>query len=76
MSSGFCASADLVATSSEAGFTLSPGRYVGAPAEEEDEVAFATRLTGLAEQLAEELATNERLAADVRQALAAAGNDI
>ena len=45
-----------------AGFTLSPGRYVGAPESEEDEIAFEERMATLVDQLAEEMAENERLA--------------
>ena len=52
-----------------AGFTLSPGRYVGAPESEEDEIAFEEQMATLVDQLAEEMAENERLAAEVRDAL-------
>ena len=45
-----------------AGFTLSPGRYVGAPETEEDEVAFEEQIATLVDQLADEMAENERLA--------------
>jgi len=69
---GFCASADL-ATAEQAGFTLSPGRYVGAPEEEEDEVAFEERMAELVETLEAEMAENERLAAEVKQALRRVG---
>ncbi|MEJ7894377.1 MAG: N-6 DNA methylase [Solirubrobacteraceae bacterium] len=65
---GFCASADL-ATVERACFTLSPGRYVGAPEEEEDEVAFEERMAELVETLEAEMAENERLALKVKLAL-------
>ena len=48
-----------------AGFALSPGRYVGAPRVEEDEVAFEERMATLVDQLAEEMAENERLTTEV-----------
>jgi type I restriction enzyme M protein len=69
---GFCASAD-VATIEQSGFTLSPGRYVGAPEEEEDEVAFAERMAELVETLEAETAENERLAGEVKKALRRVG---
>jgi len=52
---GFCASAALV-TIEKAGFTLSPGRYVGAPLEEEDTVAFEERMAERVEKLEAEMA--------------------
>lgn len=69
---GFCASADLAAIE-QAGFTLSPGRYVGAPAEEEDEIAFEERMAQLVETLEGEMLENERLAGEVKVALARVG---
>jgi len=69
---GFAASvarADVEA----AGFTLSPGRYVGAPEEEEDEVAFEQRMAELVEQLEADMAENERLGGEVRAALRRVG---
>ena len=53
-----------------AGFTLSPGRYVGAPESEEDEIAFEEKMAMLVDQLADEMAENERLAGEVKEALA------
>jgi type I restriction enzyme M protein len=69
---GFCASANA-ATIEKHGFTLSPGRYVGAPDEEEDEVAFEERMAELVETLEDEMAANEKLAGEVRQALGRLG---
>ena len=59
-----------------AGFTLSPGRYVGAPDSEEDEIAFEERMATLIDQLADEMAENERLAGEVKAALARAGHEV
>ncbi len=69
---GFCASADM-ATIEAQGFTLSPGRYVGAPEEEEDEVAFEERMAELVETLEAEMVENERLAGEVRTVLGRVG---
>jgi len=52
---------------------LDAGRYVGAPEGEEDEVAFEERMAELVETLEAEMAKNERLAAEVRVALARVG---
>jgi type I restriction enzyme M protein len=59
-----------------AGFTLSPGRYVGAPESEEDEVAFEEKMATLVDKLAEEMAENERLAGAVKSALAEVGYEV
>lgn len=69
---GFCASATLE-TIEQAQFTLSPGRYVGAPEEEEDEVAFGERMAELVGTLEQEMAENERLAGEVKKALRRVG---
>ncbi len=69
---GFCASATLADIEAN-DWTLSPGRYVGAPEEEEDEVAFEERMAELVEQLENDMAENERLAGKVREALARVG---
>jgi type I restriction enzyme M protein len=65
---GFCKGSDLKEIEA-VGFTLSPGRYVGAPESEEDEIAFEERMSTLIEQLADEMAENKRLAAQVNVAL-------
>ncbi len=72
---GFCRGSDLKEIKA-AGFALSPGRYVGAPESEEDEVAFEERMATLADKLAEEIANNERLAGVVKRALAKVGYEI
>lgn len=69
---GFCASAAPGEIEAQ-GFTLSPGRYVGAPEEEEDEVAFEERMAELVERLEAEMAENERLAREARSALTRVG---
>lgn len=69
---GFCRSSPLTEIE-EAGFTLSPGRYVGAPASEEDQVAFEEKMAALVDRLAEEMAESERLAGEVRAGLSRIG---
>ncbi len=72
---GFCNSATFVDIET-AGFTLSPGRYVGAPKTEEDEIAFEERMATLVDKLADEMAENERLAGDVKRALTRVGYEV
>ena len=72
---GFCRGSDTREIET-AGFTLSPGRYVGAPESEEDEVAFEERMATLVDKLADEMAQNERLAGEVKRALARVGYDV
>ncbi len=72
---GFCKSS-VFEDIDAAGFALSPGRYVGAPESEEDEIAFEERMATLADQLADELAENERLAKEVRGALGRIGYEV
>lgn len=69
---GFCQSATL-AEIEAAGFALSPGRFVGAPESEEDEVAFEERMAELVDRLSDELAENARLAGEVRDGLSRVG---
>ncbi|MEU8854433.1 class I SAM-dependent DNA methyltransferase [Streptomyces sp. NPDC048556] len=67
--SGFCFSADLE-TVREHGYVLTPGRYVGAvAAEEEDAEAVAARIATLTEELYGLFVTSEELSSAVRQQL-------
>jgi type I restriction enzyme M protein len=72
---GFCASATLDEIEKH-GFVLTPGRYVGAPDSEEDEIEFEERMAKLTDRLAVELAESERLAAEVKRALSAVGYEV
>jgi type I restriction enzyme M protein len=72
---GFCRSATLDEIEA-AGFALSPGRFVGAPESEEDQIAFEERIATLVDDLAEEMGENERLAGDVRRALQSIGYEV
>ena len=66
---GFCKSADLEEIQGH-GYVLTPGRYVGAAAAEEDDVPFPERFAALRETLEEQFAEGEELAATIRQKLA------
>lgn len=66
---GFCKSASLEQIRSH-GHVLTPGRYVGAEAAEEDETPFAERFAALQEQLEAQFAEAEELTATIRARLA------
>jgi type I restriction enzyme M protein len=72
---GFCASVALDEIAKH-GFALTPGRYVGAPESEEDEIEFEEKMAGLVDQLADELAQSKRLTAEVRKALGSIGYEV
>jgi len=72
---GFCRAATL-AEIEQAGFALTPGRYVGAALEEEDGAAFDERMAALVAQLREDSAESERLATEVRKALGSMGYEL
>jgi len=57
-------------------FALTPGRYVGAPVSEEDEIEFEEKMAGLVDRLADELAESERLTTEVKNALKAVGYEV
>ena len=69
---GFCKSATLEQIR-EHGFVLTPGRYVGAAAAEEDEVPFAERFAELQGKLEMQFAEAEVLTATIREKLAGVG---
>ncbi len=72
---GFCRSAALEEVEA-ADFTLSPGRYVGAPEAEEDEIAFEERMALLVDRLAEELANDARVTTNMKAALESLGYEL
>jgi type I restriction enzyme M protein len=72
---GFCASVTLDAVEKQ-GFSLSPGRFVGAPAFEEDEIAFEEKMATLVDRLAEEMAEGARLTEEIKSALARVGYEV
>lgn len=69
---GFCKSASLEEIRAH-GHVLTPGRYVGAEAAEEDETPFAERFAALQEQLEAQFAEAEELTATIRARLAGVG---
>ncbi len=66
---GFCKSACIEEIRSH-GHVLTPGRYVGTEAAEEDDVSFVERFTALQEQLETQFAEAEELTATIRVRLA------
>jgi len=55
------------------GFVLTPGRYVGAVVEDDDDEAFADKMERLTTQLAEQMAKGAELDAVIREKLGALG---
>lgn len=72
---GFCYSAVLEDVEKH-GFVLTPGRYVGAVAEEDDDESFAGKMDRLTSQLAEQMAKGADLDAVIREKLGALGYGI
>jgi type I restriction enzyme M protein len=72
---GFCRVASLEEVE-EQGFGISPGRFVGAPDEEEDDVAFEERMAELVEALAGDFERADALTLEVRKALEAVSYDL
>ncbi|MDQ3494579.1 MAG: type I restriction-modification system subunit M [Pseudomonadota bacterium] len=69
---GFCYSASLAEVEKH-GFVLTPGRYVGAVVEDDDDEAFADRMERLTAQLAEQMAKGTELDAVIREKLGVLG---
>lgn len=69
---GFCYSATL-ADIRKADFVLTPGRYVGAPDEEEDDEPFADKMERLTRQLADQFAESHALESKIRANLGGLG---
>jgi len=69
---GFCYSASLEDVKDH-GFVLTPGRYVGAVANIDDDDLFANKMDRLTSQLAEQLAKGAELDAVIREKLGALG---
>ncbi|WP_293653153.1 N-6 DNA methylase, partial [Thiolapillus sp.] len=65
---GFCYSAELEEVEKH-GFVLTPGRYVGTVAEEEDDVTFGEKMAELTGQLYEQMAKAKKLDAVIRKNL-------
>ena len=69
---GYCRSVTL-AEIADHGHVLTPGRYVGAEAVEDDSDDFATRMQALTEKLGEQMARGAELDLLIRQKLGAIG---
>ena len=69
---GFCRSVALAEIALH-GHVLTPGRYVGAEAVEDDDEAFADKMTRLTEQLGEQMAKGAELDALIRAKLGGLG---
>ena len=69
---GFCKSASIEEIRAH-GHVLTPGRYVGAEAAEDDDTPFAERFAALQEQLEAQFAEAEDLTATIRARLAGVG---
>lgn len=69
---GFCYSASLEEVEKH-GFVLTPGRYVGAVIEDDDDEAFAEKMERLTSQLAEQMAKGAKLDAVIREKMGALG---
>ena len=72
---GFCASV-TVEEIERHGFALTPGRFVGAPESEEDEIEFEEKMAGLTDRLGDDLQESERLTVQVKKALEAIGYEV
>ncbi|MFB0953312.1 MAG: N-6 DNA methylase, partial [Aeromonadaceae bacterium] len=69
---GFCRSVSLDEIAQH-GHVLTPGRYVGAEAVEEDDEAFADKMQRLTEKLGEQMAKGAELDQLIRQKLGGLG---
>ncbi|QLB21457.1 restriction endonuclease subunit M [Vespertiliibacter pulmonis] len=69
---GFCYSASLEEIKKQ-DYILTPGRYVGAVAQEDDGIPFAEKMQELTAILKEQMAEGERLNAEIKKNLAGLG---
>lgn len=72
---GFCYSANLEEIEKQE-FILTPGRYVGAPDQEEDGEPFAEKMTRLTAQLKTQFEESNRLEGEIKKNLAGLGFEI
>ncbi len=72
---GFCKSAKLEELQKH-DYVLTPGRYVGAAAQEDDGEPFAEKMARLTWQLKTQFEESDRLEADIKKNLAGLGYDI
>ena len=72
---GFCASVKLEEIQKH-DYVLTPGRYVGAAEEEDDDEPFADKMARLTAQLKTQFEESDRLEAEIKQNLAGLGYDV
>ena len=72
---GFCKSVSLDEIRKH-DFVLTPGRYVGAPEQEDDGEPFTEKMARLTEQLREQFAESDRLEEEIRRNLGGLGYDL
>jgi type I restriction enzyme M protein len=72
---GFCKSAKLEELKKH-DYVLTPGRYVGAAAEEDDSEPFAEKMARLTAQLKTQFEESDRLEGDIKKNLAGLGYDV
>ncbi|MDA3876854.1 MAG: DUF559 domain-containing protein, partial [Halothiobacillus sp.] len=72
---GFCKSATLKEIAKH-DYVLTPGRYVGAAAEEDDGEPFADKMERLTAELKEQFAESERLEGEIKDNLAGLGFNV
>jgi len=72
---GFCKSADLAEVASH-DYILTPGRYVGAEAVEDDDEVFAEKMARLTRELAAQFKESAKLEAEIKQNLASVGFEV
>lgn len=72
---GYCYSAKLEEIAKH-DFVLTPGRYVGAPEEEDDGIPFAEKMADLTAKLKEQFAQSTKLEEQIKQNLAGLGYEL
>ncbi|MCJ7616641.1 MAG: N-6 DNA methylase, partial [Desulfobacterales bacterium] len=72
---GFCFSANLAAIQKH-DFVFTPGRYVGAEAEEDDGILFADKMAGFTSKLKEQFEESDRLEGEIKKNLAGLGFEV
>jgi type I restriction enzyme M protein len=72
---GFCKSATIDDIRKH-GYVLTPGRYVGAPPQEDDGVPFEEKMAELTAKLYEQFAESKKLEDEIRVNLKGLGFDV
>ena len=72
---GFCKSATIKEVK-ENDYALTPGRYVGTPEEEDDEIPFEEKMKKLTDELAKQLKEEEAINVELKKVLGAIGYEI